>query len=127
MTRELRDIIEDIINNPDNHKIKVLKLETEYTRAIDNMTETALRIEFLENCLRNGMSKREAARKLVEHDPRVGQGTAENLVYTNFSGQYQTSTVGQSKKSKYQREDTEKVKNPEVKISIDIEDEEDLL
>jgi hypothetical protein len=72
----------------------LIALEEAYQEQRDNMTETSKRVEFLEDCLEAGVSKREAARMLVNHDPRISKGTAETLVYLNFSGRYCTSLKG---------------------------------
>ena len=96
-------------------------LKNAYQNHRANMTETSKRIEFLEECLEKGMSKRDAARKLSEHDPRVGRRTAETLVYTNFSGQYQTTLRGRRKSGL-----TEPVKPTEA-IIPDVSDDESIL
>ena len=99
MTRELREAIKALLEEPTKIQSKLSNLRDAYEQDRDNMTETSKRIEFLQGCLDEGMSKREAARKLVKHDPRVGQRTAETLVYLNFSGMYQTSKRGRRKKA----------------------------
>jgi hypothetical protein len=88
MTKRLRQAIESVIDmSIDDPNLE--ELESAYQEHRDSWTLTMQRIEFLENCLQDGMNKREAARALVEHDPRIAVGTAENLVYTSFSGMYQ--------------------------------------
>lgn len=72
----------------------ILELKQAYREQRAIMTETSRRVEFLEGCLETGVSKREAARMLVNHDPRISKGTAETLVYLNFSGRYCTSLRG---------------------------------
>lgn len=103
MTKRLHTIIERLIHILKYHdrygciptmKTALEELKVAYVENRAAMTETARRIEFLHECLENGVSKREAARMLVIHDPRVGQKTAETLVYMNFSGQYQTTLRG---------------------------------
>jgi hypothetical protein len=82
---------------PTSVKSSLEYLESVYSSHMEANTETSKRIEYLTDCLESGMSKREAARKLSEHDPRVSRKTAETLVYLNFSGKYQTSRVGRRK------------------------------
>ncbi len=103
MTKSLRQAIESLIWTLDYHtfgrkatvELKLTALKEAYQEHLNAMTETAKRIEFLRDCLETGVSKREAARRLAAHDPRVGQKTAETLVYFNFSGAYQTTKRGQ--------------------------------
>ncbi len=87
MTKRLRQAIEQVIDSRSLEDIN--ELGEAYQEDRNSMTLTMQRIEFLEDCLLEGMNKRQAARALVEHDPRIGKGTAENLVYTSFSGMYQ--------------------------------------
>jgi len=89
MTKRLRTAIETVIvqgtvNDPD-----MMELSKAYSEHRESMTVTMQRVEYLEDCLVRGMNKRQAARALVEHDPRIGRRTAETLVYTSFSGMYQ--------------------------------------
>lgn len=88
MTKRLRNAIEKIINDSFD-KEDVKELSTAYSEHREARTLTMSRVEFLEDCLESGMNKRAAARALVKHDPNIGKGTAETLVYTAFSGQYQ--------------------------------------
>jgi len=125
MTRRLRRAIDDLLESLNgrlvnfNDVIDMLRnLEHAYKDHRATMTETSKRIEFLEECLEKGISKRQAARMLSEHDPRVGRRTAENLVYTNFSGQYQTSLRGRRKS-----ELTEPVKIVEAVVPNVLDDE----
>jgi hypothetical protein len=129
MTRALKSAIETLIQSLENETFgrksetekNLQSLKDAYENHKKSMTVTAERIEYLEECLEDGISKREAARRLVLHDPRIGQRTAETLVYMNFSGQYQTTTRGRRKsKSKDIR--------PALVISTsDITDDESLL
>lgn len=124
MRIELRSAIEALINDRTNLDTKLDNLAGAYARDREAMTETSRRIEFLEDCLVRGMSKREAARQLVKYDPRIGQSTAETLVYINFSGSYQTTMRGR-KKGRLQQvvsHEPEKVDTP-----ADVEDDEGLL
>lgn len=127
MTTELRNAIEELIKSLDEGTFgrktlteeNLTRLRDAYRDHLDSRTETAKRIDFLQNCLEQGMSKREAARALSEHDPRVNRKTAETLVYFNFSGQYRTTNRGR-------RRDV--VEEPIVKIQPpDIEDDEAIL
>jgi hypothetical protein len=52
------------------------------------MTLTGARVAFLKHCLDHGMSKREAAHRLVDVDTKISRPTAETIAYTNFSGLY---------------------------------------
>lgn len=54
-------------------------------------TATAARVSFLQECLEAGMSKREAAWELSRVEPLLSKGSAETIVYMNFSGRYQTT------------------------------------
>ena len=87
MTKKLRSAIEAVIENPNPDTASYL--EDVYTSYREQTTVTTARVEYLEQCLIQGMNKREAARALIEHDPRISRRTAETLVYTNFSGMYQ--------------------------------------
>jgi hypothetical protein len=93
MTKALKEAIEGLLKYDTPEFQGALRKAYEESR--ENMTETSKRIEFLEECLETGVSKREAARMLVRSDPRIGQKTAETLVYFNFSGQYITTRRGQ--------------------------------
>jgi hypothetical protein len=91
MTKRLREAIEIIIH-PDPYGAcpsRVRELSEAYEAHRSILTVTMQRVEYLENCLVDGMNKRQAAKALVEHDPRIGRRTAETLVYTSFSGMYQ--------------------------------------
>ncbi len=134
MTKALQFIITTLIkslNNVQSDNIpsggvlipvdELYALKQAYTDHRANMTITSERIEFLEECLETGMSKRAAARELTEHDPRVGSKTAENLVYSNFSGQYQTTLKGR-RKSKPTKEPVK------AKVAVlDVSDDESIL
>lgn len=129
MTKTLRQAINALMKSLDSglfnettdKQMILLDIKLAYQDHRANMTETSKRIEFLEECLEKGMSKREAARKLSEHDPRVGRRTAETLVYTNFSGQYQTTLRGRRKSKQ-----TEPVKTTEAVVP-DVSDDESIL
>lgn len=54
-------------------------------------TATAARVAFLHECLDEGMSKREAAWELSRVEPLISRGSAETIVYMNFSGRYHTT------------------------------------
>lgn len=126
MTKRLRDAIESLLENQKSITAKIDKLREAYEDDRAAQTETSRRIEFLEECLEQGMSKREAARRLVEHDPRVGQRTAETLVYMNFSGMYQTTMRGRRKAAL--QEAASRNDGPEpIKAPADVEDDEGLL
>lgn len=102
MTKPLREAIESLIWTLDYHtfgrkttvELKLTALKKAYQEHLSAMTETAKRVEYARECLETGVSKREASRMLVKHDPRIGQKTAETLIYINFSGQYQTTLRG---------------------------------
>jgi len=104
MTKTLRTAIEVLIKilhentnaalMPAVSERFLVALERAYREQRDNITETSKRVEFLEDCLETGVSKREAARMLAAHNPRIGRRTAETLVYLNFSGRYQTTLRG---------------------------------
>jgi hypothetical protein len=117
MRKTLRSAIEALLEDPSRITSKINVLREAYEDDREGLTETAKRIEFLQDCLETGVSKREAARMLVAHDPRIGQKTAETLVYFNFSGQYMTTRRGQRRKV----EAVERVPLP------DIEDDEAIL
>jgi len=130
MTKALRKVIERLIRISDRDSlaldasmaIHLTALKEAYRENRATITVTSKRIEFLQECLETGVSKRAAARMLMAHDPRVGQKTAETLVYTNFSGQYQTTLRGRR---------TGKTANQSAPIpivsTVDIEDDESLL
>jgi hypothetical protein len=126
MTKLLRNAIEALISSlkSDRFAIPIKELEDLEKAYKDNravMTETSKRIEFLQDCLETGVSKREAARMLMAHDPRIGQRTAETLVYINFSGQYQTTMRGR-------RRSKPVAKTAPVRAPLpDIEDDEAIL
>ncbi len=137
MTKRLRQTIADLLSTldkgmfdpatlpdmfgPDGMLEMLGSLKNAYQDNRSNMTETSKRIEFLEERLETGVSKRQAARMLAEHDPRVGRKTAENLVYTNFSGQYQTSLRGKRKS------DVAEVETIKAVMVADVSDDESLL
>lgn len=68
-----------------------------YDELRKTMTATAARVEFLRTLLEMGNSKREAARMLSKVDASLSSSSAETIVYTNFSGVYQTSRQGERK------------------------------
>ncbi len=103
-------------------KSDLAALKEAYREQRDNMTETSKRVEFLEECLETGVSKREAARMLVMHNPRVGGGTAETLVYLNFSDRYQTTLRGR-RKGKIEGE----MPVAPVALPLDVKDDESIL
>ena len=95
MTKALKQAIENLLEDiPEGKDLNVDALREAYHSHLEGRTDTQKRVDFLQDCLEDGMSKREAAKALCEHDPRVGPGTAETLVYTAFSGQYQKSQRG---------------------------------
>lgn len=104
MTKTLRKAIEALLKilhentnaagMPAVDESYLIDLEKAYQDQRATMTETSKRVEFLEDCLETGVSKREAARMLAADNPRIGRGTAETLVYLNFSGRYQTTLRG---------------------------------
>lgn len=65
-----------------------------YHELLETLTRTAARVEFLQECLESGMSKRQASRELVKVEPLLSHGSAETIVYMNFSGKYRTSKLG---------------------------------
>lgn len=97
-------------------------LKDAYEDHTRNLTETQARVEFLRRELETGISKREAARRLVAHDPRIGQKSAESLVYMNYSGQYQTSKRGRRLKQGESPPKVERLDPPP-----DITSDEDLI
>ena len=125
MTRRLRRAIDNLIESLESDPLNVESIAYDIKDAYQDhratMTETSKRIEYLEECLESGASKRQAARMLSEHDPRVGRRTAENLVYTNFSGQYQTSLRGRRKS------DVAEVETIKAVIVADVSDDESIL
>ncbi len=130
MTKPLRDAIEALIESLDTNAFgrmvafsrKLSALKKAYQEQQNAMTETAKRVEFLQDWLEKGVSKRKAARLLVAHDPRIGQKTAETLVYINFSGQYVTTMRGCRKGKQAEIPVTAPVESPP-----DIEDDEAIL
>ena len=95
MTKALKDAIEDVLAVfEEGYDECTDHLRDAYENHLEGMTDTQKRVEFLQEQLENGLSKRQAAQALCGHDPRVGPGTAETLVYTVFSGQYQKSKRG---------------------------------
>jgi len=130
MTKPLRDAIEALILTLDKGvsgkrptvKATLIVLKKAYQQQRKAMTETAKRVEFLQDWLEKGVSKRKAARLLVAHDPRIGQKTAETLVYINFSGQYVTTMRGCRRGKQAEIPTTAPVESPP-----DIEDDEAIL
>lgn len=102
MTKRLKDAILDVIewekDQPDAIGC-VAALQEAFEFEEENRTATMARVQYLQDRLEEGMSKRDAARSLCEHDPRIGRRTAETLVYSNFSGLYKTSLRGRKPKS----------------------------
>lgn len=100
MRKQLREAIEALVysENASGLRDKIEHLREAYESHLEGATDTQLRVEFLEEKLEEGYSKREAARLLVEHDPKVGHRTAETIVYTVFSGMYQTTKRGRRKR-----------------------------
>lgn len=96
MKNELKQEIEKLI---DTGIPEVENLKKIYQKSLESITDTQSRIEYLQECLDKGMSKRDAAKALCTFDLRVGQGTAETLVYTVFSGQYQKTQRGKSSRT----------------------------
>lgn len=122
MRKRLRDSIENILKSyPIGESEKIDCMRDEYLKDRNSKTLTALRVEFLEDCLEQGMSKREAARQLVLKDSRIGQSSAETLVYVNFSGDYQTSI----RKNRLTNDPVDSV--VDSNIILDIGGDEDLL
>jgi hypothetical protein len=122
MKKKLRDSIENVLfKYPLGFSKEIDCMRKVYFEERTSKTITALRVEFLEECLESGMSKREAARQLVKKDHRIGQRSAETLVYVNFSGDYQTST----RRTKLESNPTDSV--VESNIILDISSDEDLL
>jgi len=104
MTSRLKQAIEKVCNDwdgggTDDLSDMISELYNAYHEESKNGTDTQNRISYLQECLEKGMSKRDAAKALCEHDPRVGPKTAETLVYTAFSGMYQTSKRGRKGKT----------------------------
>lgn len=95
----------------------VVELRERFSELSENNTRTAARVLFIEELLKRGMSKREAAHLLSDVDPLLGRGSAETIAYTNFSGRYRTT----------KRPESSKVTHPKVESPVDIEDDEDLL
>lgn len=122
MTKRVRTAIEAVLGteNFDDMKIALEELRDAWKEHRGNVTLTMQRIEFLEERLQEGLNKRAAARALVAHDPRIGRRTAETLVYTTFSGQYQDPY-------KKRTSSTEMARQSRLETPIDIEAEEDLL
>lgn len=102
MTKRLRDAILGVIewerSQPEIIGC-VAELKDAFESEESERTATMARVQFLQERLEEGMSKRDAARSLCEHDPRIGKRTAETLVYSNFSGMYKTSRRGRKPKS----------------------------
>ncbi len=120
MTIKLKQAIERVLEEgnciPDIQDM----LQDAYQEDREAMTETAKRVEFLNECLESGVSKREAARMLVAHDPRLSQKSAETLVYMSFSGQYRTTMRGTRLKHGFKEK-------PEFVPVANVEDDESLL
>lgn len=95
----------------------VPELRQHFMELAENNTRTAARVIFIEDLLKQGMSKREAAHLLSDVDPLLGKGSAETIAYTNFSGRYRT----------VKRPETAKHEAPTIESPTDIEDDEGLL
>ena len=65
------------------------------------------------------MNKRQAAKALVEHDPRIGRRTAETLVYTSFSGMYQNPRKRRRSSSEMSTT-IEQVESPSISADEDL-------
>lgn len=98
MRKRLRDAIEHITTDGCD-SAAIAELSVAYEEHEQAKTATMSRVEFLEERLEEGMSKRDAAKALCEYDPRIGRKTAETIVYTTFSGLYQTSRRGRKPKT----------------------------
>ena len=122
MTKRLRAAVEAVLDadTPDELIDAIDELSEAYSEHRGSMTITTQRLEFLEERLQAGLNKRAAARALVASDPRIGRRTAETLVYTTFSGQYQNPHKRRSSSS-----DMAAQVKPETPLDIDAE--EDLL
>ena len=124
MKQSLREAIEAVVYSKSDLIENIKRLREVYESHLEAATDTQRRVEYLEDRLQEGYSKREAARLLTEHDPRVGRRTAETIVYTVFSGLYQTTKRGRRKK-------TEQRKAPAFVVSQapppDITDDEGIL
>jgi hypothetical protein len=134
MTKELNDAIIAIIKSYDDEdygknkktgqKLKALK--DAYNENWNGKTLTQERVIFVEKCLQQGMSKREAARQLVKRDPRIGKGSAETIVYQNFSGMYQTTRRG--RRYKYSNNPPKPIEESQnILETPDISNDEELL
>jgi len=109
-----KDAGEDMADMLDKRKQRYEELKK------DN-TATAARVEFLRECLEEGMSKREAARELSRVEPLLSHGSAETIVYMNFSGRYQTTKQSDRKPL------VSNVSKARVKAPKSVEADEDLL
>lgn len=101
MTKRLREAILDVIEWETSQPGIVgcvAELKEAFESEESERTATMDRVQFLQDRLEEGMSKRDAARSLCEHDPRIGRRTAETLVYSNFSGMYKISRRGRKPK-----------------------------
>lgn len=121
MNNKLRSAIEGILTAKTVTKNLINDLKMAYLDTTRNRTETMKRIEFLENCLSTGMTKRAAAKELVAHDPRINRRTAETIVYTVFSGMYQKERKSMTLGIPFE--------SPSIPIDTDVtvKDDEDLL
>lgn len=121
MTTRLKRAIEKVLK--EGNCIPKIRdaLQNAYQENRNALTETAKRVEYLNECLESGVSKREAARMLVAHDPRLSQKSAETLVYMSFSGQYSTTLRGRRLGDHGFKE------RPEPVPVANVEDEESLL
>lgn len=102
MTKRLKNAILEVIEweRSQSETIAcIAELEEALGYEEETRTATMARVQFLQDRLEEGMSKRDAARFLCEHDPRIGKRTAETLVYSNFSGLYKKSRRGRKPKS----------------------------
>lgn len=93
LTQKLKKAIEDLLEKtPEGSDESIDKVRKMFQDHTESATDTQSRIQFLYEKLESGMSKRDAARALCDHDSRVSPGTAETLVYTVFSGQFQKNS-----------------------------------
>lgn len=94
------------------------KRKKRYHELCKTNTRTAARVEFLQECLEDGMAKRDAAHELSRVDPALSHASAETIVYMNFSGRYKVSRQGIPMKSS---------KPSKVSAPKNVEDDEELL
>jgi hypothetical protein len=120
ITKKLRTAIEKIIDEYEGNAID--ELEKAFTEEDSNKTDTMMRIEYLHEKLEEGLSKRAAARALSQYDPRISSATAETLVYTVFSGLYQTT----KRERRGSLKQIQSISAP-LNITIPVTSDEDLL